>query len=229
MNYNDIPLGVKVQICVSNGSDMQAKFISRVMRTGEKSLLVIPFMHKGVRVNFNGQNIRINMEVPDGEGNNWTFKNCKIDTVKKNGLIYHRILTPMTEGIENRRGERRTYVWQPAIFTIEGITEQVFTTLKDVSPSGFAFVVDPKKRLPISIGKNVACTINEKDGTTIHIRGKVIRKEKMDQYMLYGCRCGEQNQEVLDYIDRLISKEKQSNSVNDNGNYGMSAEELMQA
>ena len=44
MNYNDIPLGVKVQICVSNGSDMQAKFISRVMKTGDKSLLVIPFM-----------------------------------------------------------------------------------------------------------------------------------------------------------------------------------------
>ena len=107
MNYTDIPLGVKVQICVSNGSDMQAKFISRVMKTGEKSLLVIPFMHKGVRGNFNGQNIRINMEVPDGEGNNWTFKNCKIDIVKKNGLLYHRILTPMTEGIENRRGERR--------------------------------------------------------------------------------------------------------------------------
>ena len=89
MNYTDIPLGVKEQICVSDGSDMQAKFISRVMKTGDKSLLVIPFMHKGVRVNFNGQNIHINMEVPDGEGNNWTFKNCKIDTIKKNGLIYH--------------------------------------------------------------------------------------------------------------------------------------------
>ena len=52
MNYADIPMGVKVQISVSNGGDTQAKFISRVMKTGDRSILVIPFMHKGLRVNF---------------------------------------------------------------------------------------------------------------------------------------------------------------------------------
>ena len=206
MNYSDIPMGVKVQISVSNGGDMQAKFISRVMKTGDKALLVIPFMHKGVRVNFAGSGVTIHMEVPDGQGNNWTFKNCKIDTVKKNGLVYHRILCPMSEGIENRRGERRTYVWQPAIFTIEGIADQIFTTLKDVSPSGFAFVLDPKKRLPITNGKTVSCTVNERDGNIVHLRGKVIRREKLDQYVLYGCRSSERNEEVVEYIERLNRK-----------------------
>ena len=209
MNYSDIPMGVKVQISVTNGGDSQARFVSRVMKTGDKSLLVIPFMHKGVRVNFNGTNVKIHMEVPDGEGNNWTFKNCKIETVKKNGLLYHRIITPMSEGIENRRGERRTYVWQPAIFTIEGITDQLFTTLKDVSPSGFACVVDPKKRRVIATGKNVTCTINERDGTVIHLRGKVIRKEKMDQYILYGCRSAEKTEEVLNFIERLNRRKEE--------------------
>ena len=69
MNYADIPMGVRVQISVTNGGDTQAKFISRVMKTGNKSLLVIPFMHKGVRVNFAGTGVQIHMEVPDGEGN----------------------------------------------------------------------------------------------------------------------------------------------------------------
>ncbi|MBR5420933.1 MAG: PilZ domain-containing protein [Lachnospiraceae bacterium] len=212
MNSSEIPMGVKVQICVTNGGDTQAKFISRVMKTGDKSLLVIPFMHKGVRVNFAGTGVQIHMEVPDGEGNNWTFKNCKIDTVKKNGLLYHRILTPMSEAIENRRGERRTYVWQPAIFTIEGITDQIFTTLKDVSPSGFAFVLDARKRLAITTGKTVSCTINEKDGNAVHMRGKVIRREKMDQYVLYGCRCSEKNEEVIAYIDKINGKKGAENS-----------------
>ncbi|MBR3525581.1 MAG: PilZ domain-containing protein [Lachnospiraceae bacterium] len=216
MNYADIPMGVRVQISVTNGGDTQAKFISRVMKTGNKALLVIPFMHKGVRVNFSGTGVQIHMEVPDGEGNNWTFKNCKIDTVKKNGLLYHRIVSPMSEGIENRRGERRTYVWVPAIFTIEGLPDQLFTTLKDVSPSGFAFVLDAKKRLPISTGKNVSCTVNEKDGTTVHMSGKVIRREKMDQYVLYGCRCNDKNPEVIEYIERM-KKRKQKNENDSSG------------
>ena len=176
MNYADIPMGVKVQISVSNGGDTQAKFISRVMKTGDRSLLVIPFMHKGLRVNFTGSGVQIHMEVPDGEGNNWTFKNCKIDTVKKNGLIYHRIVSPMSEGIENRRGEHRTYVWQPAIFTIEGVADQVFSTLKDV-----------------------------------------IRRERMDQYILYGCRSGEKNQEVMDYIERLDKNNPDREKDSENG------------
>ncbi len=210
-------MGVKVQICVSNGGEMQAKFISRVMKSGEKSLLVIPFMHRGMRVNFGGSGVQIHMEVPDGEGNNWTFKNCKIDTVKKDGLIYHRIISPMSEGIENRRGEHRTYVWQPAIFTIEGVSDQIFSTLKDVSPTGFAFVLDAKKRLNILNGKSVSCTINEKGGNVVHMRGKVIRREKMDQYVLYACRCGEKNQEVLDYIARLTKENPEREENPENG------------
>ncbi len=217
MNYADIPMGVKVQISVSNGGDTQAKFISRVMKTGDRSLLVIPFMHKGLRVNFTGSGVQIHMEVPDGEGNNWTFKNCKIDTVKKNGLIYHRIVSPMSEGIENRRGEHRTYVWQPAIFTIEGVADQVFSTLKDVSPSGFAFVLDAKKRLNILNGRTVSCTINEKNGNVVHLRGKVIRRERMDQYILYGCRSGEKNQEVIDYIERLDKNNPDRENDSENG------------
>ena len=219
MKYSEIPMGVKVQICVTNGGDMQAKFISRVMKTGEKTLLVIPFTHKGVRVNFHGANVKINMEVTDAQGGTWTFKNCRIDCVRKNGLMYHKILSPMTEGIENRRGERRTYVWQPAIFSIEGIPDQVFTTLKDISPSGFAFVVEPKKRLQIPEGRTVTCTVNEKDGNTVHIRGKIVRREKMEQYVLYGCRSGEPNPEVIEYINRLNEKAARKPDENDNEVY----------
>ena len=75
MNFSSISMGTRVQITVNNGGDMQAKFVSRVMKAGENGVLVIPFMHKGVRVNFEGENIRIHMQVPDAEGNNWTFKN----------------------------------------------------------------------------------------------------------------------------------------------------------
>lgn len=208
-------MGTRIQITVNNGGDMQAKFVSRVMKAGENGVLVIPFMHKGVRVNFEGENIRIHMQVPDAEGNNWTFKNCRITTSRKDGLVYHKITSSVSTGIENRRGERRTYIWQPAVFNIDGMVDPLFTTLKDMSPSGFAFVIESRKRLPLQIGTGVTCKLNERDGNIIHIRGKIIRKEKMDQYMLYGCRGAEPNQEVVDYLKRLSGKKDE----NDNEQY----------
>ncbi len=220
MNFGEIPMGTKVQVVVTNGGDTQAKFLSRVMRAGEKTILVIPFMHKGLRVNFRGEKVRIHMEVADAKGDIWTFKGCQIDLIRKNGLVYHRVTTKMREGIENRRGERRTFVWQPAVFAIEGHAEQLFTTLKDLSPSGFGFVVDVKKRMNIPNGKTVTCTINEKDGNIITIRGKVIRREKMDDYVLYGCRCGESNPAILDYIRRVRLRNEAEQRENDNEGFG---------
>ena len=66
-------------------------------------------------------------------------------------------------------------------------------------------------------GKSVSCTINEKGGNVVHMRGKVIRREKMDQYVLYACRCGEKNQEVLDYIARLTKENPEREENPENG------------
>ena len=215
MNFSEISVGTKIQITVDNGGDMQAKFVSRVMKTGERSLLVIPFMHKGVRVNFESESVRIHLQAPDAQGSSWTFKNCRISTIRKDGLAYHKISTTMVSGIENRRGEKRTYIWQPAVFSVEGVVDQIFTTLKDVSPSGFSFVMDPKKRIPLQIGLEVKCNLNEKNGNVIHLKGKIIRKEKQDQYTLYGCRSSDKNPEILDYLKRLAGERDE----NDNEQY----------
>ena len=62
---------------------------------------------------------------------------------------------------------------------------------------------------------NVSCTLNEKNGNVIHMRGKIIRKEKSDQYILYGCRSAEQNPEIMDYLKRLAGQRDE----NDNEQY----------
>ena len=49
----------KVIIAVTNGSDMQARFMSKVMRNTGDFLLVIPFRHKGLRVNFDGKDVTL--------------------------------------------------------------------------------------------------------------------------------------------------------------------------
>ena len=100
MEFHEISVRSKVVITVTNGSDVQAKFLSKVMKNGETHLLVIPFMYNGMRIRFEGKKMSIHMEVRDSEGILWTFRNCKIDTIRKNGLKYHKIECAMKKGIE---------------------------------------------------------------------------------------------------------------------------------
>ena len=39
----------------------------------------------------------------------------------------------------------------------------------------------------------------------------------MDQYVLYGCRSGEKNQEVLDYIERLNKRNPERDNFDNGG------------
>ena len=206
MNFQEIIPGTKVVVNVTNGTDMQARFISRVIRNTGKYLLVIPFMHRGIRVKFVGRNVRINLEIRTEQGVTWSFKNCHITAVRKDGLVYHRIATPVFQGIENRRGEKRMYLWEPQLFSIEGMKDTLYTTLKDIGTSGFSFVIDHKKKMDLMIGIGVACKIKEKNDNIIDVQGSVIRKEKMEKYTVYGCKMLESSVELSEYLQRLEAR-----------------------
>lgn len=206
MNFDEIAPRTKIVISVTNGSDLQAKFMSKVIKNNGRHLLVIPFQHKGMRINFDGKNMKIHLEVRDSSGVMWNFKNCHISSVKKDGLNYHKIESGMTKGIENRRGGRRFYIWEQAMFNLEGVENPVFTFLKDVGGDGFAFVIEHKKKLELKEGKKVICTTKDRDGKEMIIHGMIVRKEWLDKYMVYGCRIEEKTEQIENYIKWLERK-----------------------
>lgn len=206
MNFSEINPRTKIVLVVTNGSDMQARFLSKVMKNNGNFLLAIPFKHKGLRINFEGKDIRIVMEVRDQAGALWSFRGIHINTVKKDGLVYHRITSSMTNGIENRRGGRRFYVWEPAIFHIEGVENTVFTNMKDVGPVGFSFAIDNKKNLSLKEGAEVRGTMKNNTGDEIELKGIIVRKESMEKYTLYGCKMDEPSDAVLRYVKYLEKK-----------------------
>ena len=207
MVFSDIKVRSNVIISVTNGSDMQARFMSKVMKNTGEYILVIPFRHKGVRINFDGKDVKVHLEMRDNEGVLWSFKNCKVTAVKKDGLIYHRLVSPMKNGIENRRGGRRFYVWDQATFDIEGVTNTVFAILRDIGVIGFSFAVDNSKPVAGNIkpGKSVKCTFKGK-GNEIHISGMIVRTESLDKYMIYGCKLDEPPEDYINYVKYLERK-----------------------
>lgn len=206
MNFEDITARTKIVISVTNGTDLQAKFMSKVVKNTGKFLMVIPFRYKGQRINFNGKNMRIHLEVRDHEGILWNFKNCHISTVKKDGLVYHKLECSMMNGIENRRGGRRFYIWEQAMFNVEGLENPLFTYLKDIGGDGFAFVLDHKKQLEIREGKKVVCTTKDREGKEMIMRGMIVRKEWLDKYTVFGCRIEEKTDQIDNHIKWLERK-----------------------
>lgn len=206
MDFEEIPAGAKIIMNISNDGEMQAKFISKAIRNNGSGILVLPFMHKGRRVNFNGRNIHIHMDVQLKTGETFTFKGCQILTVRKDGLIFHKVISSMTKGIENRRGEHRCYVGETAYFTMDALPDQISATLRDISNSGFGFTIDRKKNINLMPGVMVTCTFKNHMGKFIQMQGKIIRKEKMERHILYGCRCMEPNEEVEEYVKQIEEK-----------------------
>lgn len=202
MEFQEIPVRSKVVITVTNGSDVQAKFMSKVMKNGETFLLVIPFMHNGARIKFEGKKINIHMEVRGQDGLLWTFRNCRIGIVRKNGLLYHRIESGMKKGIENRRGGRRFYVWEPATFQIEGMDKPTICHLKDIGEEGFSFAMDLRNQELLD-GIKVSCFFKDRSGAEVSMTGKIVRREKVDRYIVYGCHVTEPDENLSRFIKRL--------------------------
>lgn len=205
MLFEEIPVKSKIVISVSNGTDLQARFVSKVMRNPGPHILVIPFKHKGVRVGFNSKNVKIHLEIRDKDGILWTFRNCHIGIVKKDGLLYHKIETGMRNGIENRRGGRRFYIWELATLHIDGIDTPIITNIRDIGPIGFSFVIDYKKKLDVKEGARVQTTIKNKDGDEIPMEGMIVRKEAMEKHMAYGCKL-ENSSDILQAHIKYLEK-----------------------
>ena len=206
MLIEEIKPRTKIIISVTNGTDMQARFASKVMKNGGNYILTIPFKHKGMRINFNGKNVKIHMEVRDENGLLWSFRNCHITTTRKEGLLYHKIICGMNKGIENRRGGRRFYIWEKAVFHVEGIENPLFTNLRDLGTIGFSFVVDSKKPIEIKEGNKVVCMFKNKEGEELSINGMVVRREPLEKYVVYGCKMDAPDDKVLTYIKWLERK-----------------------
>lgn len=200
MIFSEIAPRTSIVITVTNGSDMQARFMSKVMKNLGDCILVIPFRHKGTRINFEGNSVRIHLDVRDESGMLWSFKNCKIISVKKDGLIYHKLVSPMKNGIENRRGGRRFYLWDSAIFEIDGLTNPLFTNIRDVGLQGLSFVIENKKGISLKEGTKMSCSFKNKNGEEMVVKGIIVRREQLEKYMVYGCKLEDPDQSYINFV-----------------------------
>ena len=94
-------------------------------------------------------------------------------------------------------------MWEQCIINIEGVTNPLFTNIRDVGSNGISFVVDNKKNLEIREGTKITCSFKNKDGDEFALVGMVVRKEKLEKYTIYGVKLDDPPLEFVEYVQRL--------------------------
>lgn len=115
----------------------------------------------------------------------------------------------------NRRGNYRLFLGSFAKMS-DGASQQPFNvTLKDVSNSGFAILVDKSIEIPLH-SKITVEYLDQPMQKYFELAGRPIRKLEQDPYMLYGCILDRRYPELENYITqkqtslRPNSRKKQS-------------------
>lgn len=181
--FEDTQKGDLVSITIHNG-DNKMTMESHIINIVDNCLVVEPFLVEGAILNF-PPNMDIEMMVVHPESTPLYWQ--KVNIVIK---LYHEqnchVIMSKLPGVKlNRRNNFRVFVGSNCKMT--GATkEPINVTLKDISNSGFAVLVN--KDVEIDLHKKISVEYTDNSFQKFfELSGRPIRKAEINNQTLYGC------------------------------------------
>lgn len=211
MEIYELTTAHKLSITIAN-ERTNISLSSNIVFVEDNRLYVEPFVYEGAVLNFDSANVAISMIVYEEDKSPYLWQVVHIEKELRDNVTYHVISSNLTGVKINRRENFRLFLGLEGKATLMGGTP--FDVLvKDISSSGFAVLIDMNK--PINVHKNDIMQLEFSDRTfdeTYVINGRVVRMDKTDRYLLYGCRLVAENPA----IDRYIANKQLENRINSN-------------
>ena len=199
----------KMSITIANART-NISLNSNIVFVEDNKLYVEPFVYEGAVLNFDSANVTISMIAYEEEKSPYLWQVVHIGNEIRDNTPYHVVSSNLSGVKINRRENFRVFLGLEGQATIMG--GRPFEVLvKDISSSGFAVLVDMTK--PISVHKNDIMQLEFNDKTfeeDFILNGRVVRMDKTDKYLLYGCRLVAENPA----IDKYIANKQLENRVN---------------
>ena len=199
----------KMSITIANARTTISLNSNIVSVEGDK-LYVEPFTVDGAILNFESTNVSISMIAYEEEKSPYLWQVVHIAKEYRDNKVYH-VITSNLSGVKiNRRENFRLYLGIDGVATIIG-GKSFDVLVKDISSCGFAVLVDMTSQ--INIHKNDIMQIEFSDKAfeeDFSLQGRVVRMDKTDKYLLYGCRMMTSNA----VVDRYIANKQLENRVN---------------
>ena len=173
-------------------------------------MYVEPFVYEGAVLDFDSANVTISMIAYEEEKSPYMWQIVHITKEIRDNTAYHVISSNLSGVKINRRENFRLFLGLDATATLMG-GKPFSVIVKDISSSGFAVLVDMNN--PISVHKNDIMQLEFVDKSfeeDFVLNGRVVRMDKTDKYLLYGCRLLAENPT----IDKYIANKQLENRVN---------------
>ncbi len=209
MEIYELTTAHKMSITIANART-NISLNSNIVFVEENKLYVEPFVYEGAVLNFDSTNVSISMIAYEEEKSPYLWQIVHIGKEVRDNTPYH-VITSNLSGVKiNRRENFRLFLGIDATATLMG-GKPFDVIVKDISSSGFAVLVDMTK--PISVHKNDIMQLEFLDRSfdeDFVLNGRVVRMDKTDKYLLYGCRLVAENPA----IDKYIANKQLENRVN---------------
>ena len=183
---------------------------SNIVFVEDNKLYVEPFVFDGAILNFDSAKVSISMIAYEEEKSPYLWQIVHIAKENRDNKTYHVISSNLSGVKINRRENFRLFLGIEGSATIMG--GQAFNVvIKDISSCGFAVLVDLNSS--ITIHKNDIMQIKFADSAfdeEFVLNGRVVRMDKTEKYLLYGCRMATGNPAV----DKYIANKQLENRVN---------------
>ena len=215
MEIYELTSAHKMSITIANART-NISLNSNIVFVEDNKLYVEPFVYEGAMLNFDSANVSISMIAYEEEKSPYLWQVVHITKEVRDNTPYHVISSNLSGVKINRRENFRLFLGIEATATLMG-GKAFDVIVKDISSSGFAVLVDMNS--PIKIHKNDIMQLEFADKAfeeDFVLNGRVVRMDKTDKYLLYGCRLVAENP----VIDKYIANKQLENRVNakKNGN-----------
>ena len=215
MEIYELTTAHKMSITIANART-NISLNSNIVFVEDNKLYVEPFVYEGAILNFDSTNVSISMIAYEEEKSPYLWQIVHIVKEVRDNTTYHVISSNLSGVKINRRENFRLFLGIDATVTLMG-GKPIQVIVKDISSSGFAVLVDMNN--PISVHKNDIMQLEFSDKAfeeDFVLHGRVVRMDKTDKYLLYGCRLVSENPA----IDKYIANKQLENRVNakKNGN-----------
>ena len=194
MKIEELTVDQQVTIMAVIGSS-QVEFLVTVEEVNirKKVIFTTPIFREDKVVSFKNEGITTHLIVTMDNKKPLVFRNVSIITMKKPDDTYCYAITSSGESAElNRRGSFRCFLGIDTLCRIVGDKTAYNITLKDISSTGFGFILHQPVKL--EIGNLVLVALNDfinetNEHYTFNLRGKIVRHDETESgKQVYGCQ-----------------------------------------
>jgi len=193
MKIEELAVDQQVTIMAVIGSS-QVEFLVTVeeVNVRKKVIFTTPIFRDDKVVSFKNEGISTHLIVTIENKKPLVFRNVSIITMKKPDDTFCYAITAMGDSAElNRRGSYRCFLGIDTLCRCVGTKNVYNITLKDISATGFGFVIHQPVKL--DMGTFVLVALNDfitetNEHYSFNLRGKIVRNaETEDGKQVYGC------------------------------------------